>query len=451
VNLVPQWHWLSFLFLLIIGTASHPPRALQFQALYGAEISTPQKDTEVLLQGFTWNARVNGEEGVWFRHLESKAVEISKMGITHIWFPPVSRSVSDQGYMPGDYYDVGTKQEKTFYGSKEELVRAVRAFRKQGILSIADIVINHRTASHQEDGVWNVFHHRSGKMMWEKWALSKDDYRGTGSPDSGENFEPAPDIDHNNARVRKDLIAWLNWLQSDLGFQGFRFDFVKGFDGRWVREYMRETNPAFTVGEYWSSMDYTDDFVLKPNQNAHRQKIVDWIDSAGGEPRSFDFTTKGVLQEAFIRSELWRLSDKNKKASGVLGWWPAKSVTFLDNHDTGGEQAHWPFPQEHLLKGYAYIMTHPGTPSVFWEHLFDKGASNRDRIVELIQIRHELGIHRDSKLQILNTTNSSYVASIDKKILLRLGEKSYRPGSEWSPRILGEGYTIYTRIEKVSH
>ncbi len=48
------------------------------------------------------------------------------------------------------------------------------------------------------------------------------------------------------------------------------------------------------------------------------------------------------------------------KAIGVNGWWPSKAVTFIENHDTGSTQQHWPFPSEHVAMGYAYILTHPG-------------------------------------------------------------------------------------------
>ena len=54
------------------------------------------------------------------------------------------------------------------------------------------------------------------------------------------------------------------------------------------------------------------------------------------------------LQEALSRRQLWRLRDAAEKPPGVIGWWPAHAVTFLDNHDTGSTQQHWPFPLEHL-------------------------------------------------------------------------------------------------------
>ena len=41
-----------------------------------------------------------------------------------------------------------------------------------------------------------------------------------------------------------------------------------------------------------------------------------------------------------VQGQLGRLSDNNQKPPGLLGWWPAGAVTFLDNHDTGAPCAH---------------------------------------------------------------------------------------------------------------
>lgn len=30
-------------------------------------------------------------------------------------------------------------------------------------------------------------------------------------------------------RVRKDIIAWLNFLRVNVGYDGWRFDYVKGY------------------------------------------------------------------------------------------------------------------------------------------------------------------------------------------------------------------------------
>ncbi len=36
-------------------------------------------------------------------------------------------------------------------------------------------------------------------------------------------------------RLRKDLCEWLQWLQQHIGFNGWRFDFVKGYAGDAVK------------------------------------------------------------------------------------------------------------------------------------------------------------------------------------------------------------------------
>jgi hypothetical protein len=35
------------------------------------------------------------------------------------------------------------------------------------------------------------------------------------------------------------------------------------------------------------------------------------------------------------KEQYWRLKDADGKPTGLMGWWPSKAVTFIDNHDTG--------------------------------------------------------------------------------------------------------------------
>lgn len=49
---------------------------------------------------------------------------------------------------------------------------------------------------------------------------------------------------------------------------------------------------------------------------------------------------------------------------------PPPRVSPPCSHDTGSTLNHWPFPSHHLQEGYAYILTHPGTPCVFYDHLY---------------------------------------------------------------------------------
>lgn len=78
-----------------------------------------------------------------------------------------------------------------------------------------------------------------------------------------------------------------------------RLDYVRGFHGRFVGEYMQNSAPHFAVGEYWDSLAYNGQGVPEHVQNAHRQRIVDWINAAGGHATAFDVTTKGILHAVF--------------------------------------------------------------------------------------------------------------------------------------------------------
>ena len=75
-------------------------------------------------------------------------------------------------------------------------------------------------------------------------------------------------------------------------------------------------------------------FVWLGAQDAHRQRIVNWINDARGNATAFDMTTKGILHAVFERGEFWRLRDAAGKPPGLMGWWPSRAVTFLENHDT---------------------------------------------------------------------------------------------------------------------
>ena len=44
------------------------------------------------------------------------------------------------------------------------------------------------------------------------------------------------------------------------------------------------------------------------------------------------------VQEAVKNCEYWRLIDEEGKPPGLLGWWPSKACTFIDNHDTGASR-----------------------------------------------------------------------------------------------------------------
>jgi hypothetical protein len=42
-------------------------------------------------------------------------------------------------------------------------------------------------------------------------------------------------------------------------------------------------------------------------------------------------------------------------------------------------QQHWPFPDDKTMVGYAYIMTHPGIPCIFWVRAAASDTSHNPR------------------------------------------------------------------------
>ena len=57
----------------------------------------------------------------------------------------------------------------------------------------------------------------------------------------------------------------------------------------------------------------------------------------------------------------------------------------------GSSQGHWRFPGHAVEQGYAYILTHPGTPCVFWDHLSDQRL--RDTVGRLVACRKRNGLN----------------------------------------------------------
>ncbi|XP_010551510.1 PREDICTED: alpha-amylase 3, chloroplastic [Tarenaya hassleriana] len=389
---------------------------------------------EILCQGFNWESHKSGR---WYMELKDKADEIASLGFTIVWLPPPTESVSPEGYMPKDLYNLNSR-----YGTIDELKDLVTRYHEVGIKVLGDVVLNHRCAHYKNgNGIWNLF---GGRLNWDDRAIVADDthFQGRGNKSSGDNFHAAPNIDHSQEFVRKDLKEWLNWLREEVGYDGWRLDFVRGFWGGYVKDYLESSEPYFAVGEYWDSLSYTYG-EMDYNQDAHRQRIVDWINATNGTAGAFDVTTKGILHAALDRCEYWRLSDASGKPPGVVGWWPSRAVTFIENHDTGSTQGHWRFPGGKEMQGYAYILTHPGTPAVFFDHIF---SNYRSEIAHLISLRNRNQINCRSTVKITKAERDVYAAIIDEKVAMKIGPGHYEPPSgpqNWTHSIQGKDFNVW--------
>jgi hypothetical protein len=420
--------------------------SLFFFLLFSSFVFSQAKATgkEVMIQGFHWTTDVSATK--WYEVVKSNSAILQTAGFDAIWLPPPSKSTGGMGYIPTVWYDLNNAQ-----GTQAQLVSLIADLHSKNIKVIADIVVNHRGGTLG----WYDFSTPSWNTPTETWSIcntsniSASGQKGTGaadydpvaaglkSPGESGSFAAARDLDHSNSLVRDGIKTWMNWLKNDIGFDGWRYDFVHGFDGKYIKEYNDATNPYFSVGELLEG---------------DRSRIVKWLDytkagTATAASTAFDFATKSALQNAFKDNNLSYLKDSSGKASGLIGVWPSNAVTMLDNHDTGPKpygQDLWIFPGDQVLKGYAYLLTHPGTPMVWWPHYFNWGI--KSEIDAMIKIRKDNGLSSTSNLNIVAATNNLYAAIIDDKVAMKLGSDNWSPsGTGWILKLSGTGFAIWDK------
>jgi alpha-amylase len=132
----------------------------------------------------------------------------------------------------------------------------------------------------------------------------------------------------------------------------------------------------------------------------------------------------------------------------IAGGWPAKAVTFLDNHDTY-RKAYNDFPTDNkrLVRAYAFLLTHPGIPCIFWNHLFERDTGYAyEKIKALGQLRVNSNITNQSKVDILAADSARYVAMVDGHTIVKIGDGSWSPygiPGFWDLKLSGWGWAIW--------
>lgn len=85
--------------------------------------------------------------------MKEQTSTIARAGFTSVWLPPPSDSVSPQGYLPCDIYNLNSA-----YGGEGELRELLYELHDHELKAIADIVINHRCAHFQVLTPWREMH-----------------------------------------------------------------------------------------------------------------------------------------------------------------------------------------------------------------------------------------------------------------------------------------------------
>ena len=426
----------------------------------------------VMLQGFTWESAsrtVTAKQGKWYKIMSAQADVINDT-FKYLWCPPptMSASMGPEGYMPTQLNVLDS-----FYGTGSELSSLLSKFTKT--MPIADIVINHRCGttnwgdfSNPDFGVVKGSNYQAICSDDEGFsAAGSDMYNNSvrGNADTGGKYGDARDIDHTNPIVQAQIVKWMNEKLKSVGFKGWRYDFVKGYDGYYVGKYDAETDAQFSVGELWEDFNPS-------NPNGLGDTIKNWVartETGGYRSRAFDFALKGVMNTVFGNKGSG-IANSNygflENAASLMISQPADSVTFVDNHDTGSTQGHWYLDPDDVGTAYAFILTHPGIPCVAWQHYFNDsesggyndsqyiggktvpgtGVTYRKHIDKLIEIRKKAGIEYDSPRTTLAANNSVYAAKIEganANLVVVIGSGSYTPSGDYGRIYKGTNFVIW--------
>lgn len=416
------------------GLLSASIRVRAEAALEGPRLE--DKKPHIMLQGFNWLSAKNPFS--WYKILFNKLDEICKLGVTIVWCPPPTECVDWEGYMPTKWYSL-----KSHYGSEAELRTLLAAARRKQLCCCVDVVANHRCATQQDAmGHWTIFE----GPPWGPWAVVSNNlqgYRALGSLDTGVSVDCAPDVDHTNPQVQKDLKKWTRWLIEEVGYSGFRIDMAGGYAPQYQKAFVEDLGRPFTVGEYWHGDTLT---------------LLNYVRAGGGAFAAFDFALYYHLQRAVESGDFGILKTQDR-INGLIGIEPRLAVTFIENHDTDHLDYCRTFCNGELngvLQGYAVILTHPGIPCIYWNHFSDYGDYCRQKLQELCDVRTSMGIHSTSGLYIDRAERGLYTACITPKdsscqpqtarVAVKVGWEEWQPqGEGWKVATCGHNFCVWTR------
>ncbi len=391
----------------------------------------------VMLQGFSWESYNDSQ----WKILANQANDM-KDYIDLVWLPQSGKcaeTVQVMGYKPYYYFN-----QNSSFGTETELRNLITKFKANGIGAIADVVINHRNT----EG-WFTFPAETYKGVTYQMLstdICKNDDQGktatqaatdgvslSNNNDEGTDFDDCRDLDHKSANVQKIMKAYVDYLKNDLGYIGFRYDMVKGFDGIHVADYNDAVGVEYSVGEYWDGND----------------KIESWINKTNKKSAAFDFqfrynvrdavngTTNGKLGSSSDWSKLYSSNNLMHDAS-----YRRYAVTFVENHDTqyrSADSQNDPLRKD-TLAANAYLLAMPGTPCIFQIHWNEY----KPELKEMIAARKYAGITNMSNYANKKCQNTLYVNEVTgtkHKLLVAVGDEASNYAGE----------TGYTKIFKGHH
>ena len=428
-------------------TKTEKPDTTSHEPAVKAAIGWPENYGGVMLQAFYWDSF---DDTQW-TELEAQTDEL-KGTFDLVWLP-------QSGYCGGrsmGYDDLWWfNNYNSSFGSEQQLRSLINTFRQNGIKTIADVVINHRRnvsnwvdfpretykgVTYEMKSTDIVANDDGGKT--KTWA-TQNGFQLSKNSDSGEGWDGMRDIDHKSENVQTIVKAYLDFLKSDMGYAGFRYDMVKGYSASYTGLYNASAQPEFSVGECWDGTNTIKNWIEGTKLNGQIQSAA------------FDFQFRYTVRNAMNYGNYTQLGLQND------GSWPLVSskqdngkyrryaVTFVENHDTERRSN---AEQDPLKKGTlaanAYLLAMPGTPCVFLKHW----KAYKQEIASMVAVRKAVGITNMSvPTQVASNKNyyATQVAGSDgKQLLCVVGTKAaeYAPtDNTWKKAINGYHYVYYVK------
>ncbi|MBL6669316.1 MAG: hypothetical protein ISP72_04255 [Flavobacteriaceae bacterium] len=426
-------------------TASSPLLSETETEVEISRFSDKDPNNDVIMQAFWWSSYNDSrltQNGSYYNTLNQYLDDISRAHIDLLWLPPLSDSADGMGYHPRELFNFNS-----LHGTKEELESLLINMGSRKIHAMADLVFNHRAATE----TWTDFFNPS----WSCESICIDDEATTnpnmfgtvpcGDKDEGLNWSSARDLNHKSIEVQEGLKEFISRL-NNIGFDSWRYDFGQGYPSKYIASYNNSSSYYIAVAEVWSGNIDTLKYWIDNSDKTISGQVVE-------KTAVFDFALKYKLNEAIVNKRFDRLNINY--SLGFHQGYKDKSITFLDNHDSGcinhnNCESLYSSNIIEIEQGYAYLLTHPGIPMIWiYHYLFaDPFGNLKQTINQLIELRKEMKIHANSNINVLDIANGNggyYLAEIDNKLLIEIGSGGHQPNQNYDLILSSSGFNIWKK------
>jgi alpha-amylase len=367
--------------------------------LIGSGLTRAQDNKKIVLQGFWWDFKNNNYPQGWANYLIDLAPRLRRIGVDAVWVPVNQKNAnpSSVGYSPFDHYDLGDKFQKnnlkTPFGDKDEFLRLVGIFHRNGIDAIQDIVLNHcdgagsgsgqggvdsaglafynsnRPNSNYQDipvdptGGFKNFRYvsyvtpastetranylsRNGRWPknWQNFNPGPGDNRYTGDDLSRIMFGPDLAFYPNSVGLssistfnpvqqtdymRTQARNWMIWFKKQTGVDGFRLDAIKHFPASICEDVI------WNVQNNAGFANGTDQMFTVGEWVGGKSELDAWIDAVQGRAGTFDFGMRGFSGTPGLYGMVYGMGNYDlSNLPGTQQDRRYRTVPFVNNHDT---------------------------------------------------------------------------------------------------------------------